>query len=78
MVSCIFIIVQVMDFKISLTLWAVVLAIFTQIQAVTWPQLLADVGSYPNSDTVPLLTDLNNGVSPDTIGPKGWTGGTTG
>jgi ankyrin repeat protein len=66
---------QVMKLKIPLTLWLVLLALVTQIRGVpiTWPQILTDVGDYPDTNTGPLLTDLNNGLSPDTTGPNGWT-----
>ena len=75
MVSCIFIIRQVMELKISLTLWLVLLASVTQIGGVSvaWPLIETDVGDYPDTNTGPLLTDLNNVLSPDTVGPSGWT-----
>ena len=68
MVSCIFIIRQVMELKISLTLWLVLLASVTQIGGVSvaWPLIETDVGDYPDTNTGPLLTDLNNVLSPDT------------
>ena len=75
MVSCIFIIRQVMELKISLTLWLVLLASVTQIGGVSvaWPLIETDVGDYPDTNTGPLRTDLNNVLSPDTVGPSGWT-----
>jgi ankyrin repeat protein len=44
-----------------------------QIHGATWPQIQTDVGDNDDLNTGPLLTDLNNGVNPDTIGPNGWT-----
>ena len=62
-----------MAITLSSSLWLAVLATVPQIHGVTWPLIQTDVGNYPDSNTVPLLTDLNNGVNPDTIGPNGWT-----
>ena len=62
-----------MAITLSSSLWLAVLATVTQIHGVTWPLIQTDVGNYPDSNTVPLLTDLNNGVNPDTTGPNGWT-----
>ena len=59
--------------KITLSLWLVVMAMVAQIHGVVWPPIQTDVGNFPDSNTGPLLTDLNNGVPPDTIGPNGWT-----
>ncbi len=57
--------------KLSLSL--ALLGMVAHIYGETWPLILTDVGDYPDTNTAPLLTDLNNGVSPDTIGPNGWT-----
>jgi len=62
-----------MAIKLSLSLWLAVLAMVTQIHGDTWPQIQKDVGDYPDTNTAPLLADLNNGVDPDTTGPNGWT-----
>ena len=62
-----------MAIKILLSLWLVVLAIVTQIHGDTWPGILTDVGNYDDSNTGPLLADLDSGLSPDTLGPNGWT-----
>ena len=62
-----------MAIKRSWSLWLAVLAAFTQIHGATWPQIETDVGDYPDSNTTPLLADLNSGLSPDTTGPNGWT-----
>jgi ankyrin repeat protein len=62
-----------MAIKMSLSLWLTVLALVTQIHGDTYPQIQKDVGDYPDSNTAPLLADLNNGVSPNTLGPNGWT-----
>jgi ankyrin repeat protein len=62
-----------MAIRIPLSLWLVVLTVVTQIHGDTYPQIQKDVGDNPDTNTAPLLTDLNNGVSPDTIGPNGWT-----
>ena len=62
-----------MAITLSSSLWLAVLATVPQIHGVTWPLIQTDVGNYPDSNTVPLLTDLNNGVNPDTTGPNGWT-----
>jgi len=59
--------------ELPLSLWLAMLAMVTQIHSDTWPQIQTDVGNYPDSNTAPLLTDLNSGLSPDTIGPNGWT-----
>jgi len=60
-----------MAIKLSLSLWLAVLALATQTHGETWPLILTDVGNYPNTNTAPLLADLNNGVNPDTTGPNG-------
>ena len=59
--------------ELPLSLWLAMLAMVTQIHSDTWPQIQTDVGNYPDSNTAPLLADLNSGLSPDTIGPNGWT-----
>jgi ankyrin repeat protein len=58
---------------IKLSFWLAVLLLVTQIHGDTWPQIQTDVGNYPDTNTAPLLADLNNGISPDTTGPNGWT-----
>jgi ankyrin repeat protein len=73
MVSCVFLIVQVMAIKFPSLLWLAVLAMITQINGDTWPQIQTDVGNYPDDNTAPLSADLNSGLSPDTLGPNGWT-----
>ena len=62
-----------MAIKLPLSFWLVVMAMVAQIHGVVWPPIQTDVGNFPDSNTGPLLTDLNNGVPPDTIGPNGWT-----
>jgi ankyrin repeat protein len=62
-----------MAIKFSLSLWLAVLAIVTQIHGATVPQILLDVGNNPDTNTAPLLADLRSGLSPDTLGPNGWT-----
>jgi ankyrin repeat protein len=73
MVSCVFVIVQVMAIKISLSFWLAALVMVTQIHGETWPLILTDVGNYDDLNTGPLNTDLRNGANPDTTGPNGWT-----
>ena len=62
-----------MAIKLPLSFWLVVMAMVAQIHGVVWPPIQTDVGNFPDSNTGPLLTDLNNGVPPDTLGPNGWT-----
>ena len=62
-----------MAINISFSFWLAVLALVTQIDGDSWSQIQTDIGDYPDSNTAPLLADLNSGLNPDTIGPNGWT-----
>jgi ankyrin repeat protein len=65
-----------MSIKISLSLWLGVLAVVAEIHGQGQPSyqpIHYDVGNYPDSNTGLLLTDLNNGANPDSLGPNGWT-----
>jgi ankyrin repeat protein len=62
--------------SIKITLWLGVLAVVAEIHGQGQPSyqpIHLDVGNYPDSNTGPLLTDLNNGADPDSLGPNGWT-----
>jgi ankyrin repeat protein len=61
---------QVMVISLSLSLW---MAIVTLIHGDIWPQVILDVGNNPDYNTAPLSADLDSGLSPDTLGPNGWT-----
>jgi uncharacterized protein len=62
-----------MAFKTSLSLWLGVLAVVAQIHGQAYQPIHLSVGNNPDTNTGPLLTDLNNGANPDSLGPNGWT-----
>jgi ankyrin repeat protein len=62
-----------MTIKILSSLWMAVLAMATETNGDTWPQLLLDVGNYPDIKFGALALDLSKGVNPNTVGPNGWT-----
>jgi ankyrin repeat protein len=62
-----------MAIKTSWSLWLLVLGTVARIHGEPYPKLISDVGDFPDANTGPLLTDLNNGLDPNNKWINGWT-----